>query len=154
MNIKTLFPSLLILTILTACGATGPTYQSLDLTTPENSVIYIYRPSHFVGAASYPEITLDEKHLGSLKNGGYLVKEISPGKHKLTTKGNAWNYALAEKTIMFEAMPGESKYARYLINASVSAVVGTVVYINSDNAFHFVKPEYARKEINQLQLSK
>lgn len=72
-----------ILLSVSACMATGPNFVSLNDPANGSSGVYIMRQSAFVGAAYCPPVSIDNTNIGCLKNGGYLYKELAPGKHEL-----------------------------------------------------------------------
>ena len=67
---------------MTACGggATGSSFERATVAKNE-AVIYIYRDEDPCLSNRTPEVFLDDKSVGKLKNGGYLVFKVEPKVH-------------------------------------------------------------------------
>jgi hypothetical protein len=61
--------------------AIGPKYQQAALQSPDDVAIYVYRPAVLANSGMSPEVFLDDERIGTLTNGGYLVKITKPGRH-------------------------------------------------------------------------
>lgn len=89
-TIMTLAGTITALT-LTGCGATGPKFTSIEIPQENESLVYVYRPSSFVGAAISYDIHVKEKDssdkvIGSLSNGGYIKYITKPKKVEFWAK--------------------------------------------------------------------
>jgi hypothetical protein len=76
---------------LTGCGARGPKFRTIEIPQKNQSLVYIYRPSSFMGAAMSYDIHVknangSDKVIGSLSNGGYLKYITKPEKVELWAK--------------------------------------------------------------------
>ncbi len=73
MNNKRVFLALmaaLTIIIISGCATTGAAFTPIH-TTGDHAVVYIYRPSKFVGSAGYWTLTINEQPIVDLRNGGY-----------------------------------------------------------------------------------
>lgn len=72
--------------ILAACGATGKPFSALEAPSEGQSRLYIYRPAAFTGSAMNYDVYAGEQRLGSIRNGGYISKELAPGDYEIWAK--------------------------------------------------------------------
>jgi len=150
---KKFYLSVLSLILLSGCSASGPMYKPSEISSDKNAMIYVYRPSQFVNGGGYPEIKINNKSIGPLKNGGYLYKEVEAGKYTVLSEGNIMNWNFPDINVPVILKQGETAYLRLLSSASTSAIVGSMVYMGRDSNLHLVKPEHAKQEIKTMRLS-
>lgn len=77
---------------LTGCGASGKQFSGFKTPEKGKGMVYIYRPSGFVGAGVYYDVKneTDNDHvIGTLRNGGFISQEMTPGKKVLWAKTEA-----------------------------------------------------------------
>jgi hypothetical protein len=80
--------SLIGLLFLSACASTGPKFENVAAKAPANkALIYVYRPSHFGGAARSPDVYANDIKLGTIHNGGYFRAETAPGPTRIQFGG-------------------------------------------------------------------
>ena len=89
-TIVTLLGVVIALT-LTGCGATGPKFTAIEIPQKNQSLVYVYRPSSFMGAAMSYDIHVKDKDdsdkvIGSLSNGGYIKYITKPEKVEFWAK--------------------------------------------------------------------
>jgi len=68
------------------CSAKGQKFTTFQKPTKDKSMLYIYRPNSMVGyMVSYDikDANNDHQTLGTLKNNGYIFKEVEPGQKAL-----------------------------------------------------------------------
>jgi len=130
---KVLLGALLLL--LASCSAGGKQFGGLEKPEAGYAQVYLYRPSALVQSGIFPDIELDEKMVGKLKNGGYLVFRAEPGDHKLAVTGNylQWNHASRAFDVKFES--GKTYFYRLQPFASGGGVVGGVYLANHSYSF-------------------
>lgn len=86
MSFLGLFASL----VLTGCGAKGKQFTEFEKPSEGKGMVYVYRPSSFVGSGVYYDVKNDENTLvGTLRNGGFIFKEMEPGERTLSAKTEA-----------------------------------------------------------------
>ena len=88
------FIGILATLILTGCGATGPKFQAIEIPQKSESLVYVYRPSAFMGAAMSFDIHVkskdgSDKVIGSLSNGSYIKYITKPKKVEFWAKTEA-----------------------------------------------------------------
>lgn len=86
--IKSLFLLIPIL-IFTGCGAKGKQFSGFQVPEEGKGMVYIYRPSSFVGGGVYYDIknqNNNDEVIGTLRNGGYIAKQMTPGEKTLWAK--------------------------------------------------------------------
>jgi len=151
-------PLLLVSALITACGASGPQFKP-EATSASDVSLYIYRPDTMVGIINFdvPFIHLNDTLLTRIRIGGYLVKRVAPGKHKLTTTeslfGSDTGKVRGETT--FEAGAGSPVYLRYTeqFKKVTPIVLPNVVVISStgDYRFELVDEETALSELRETE---
>lgn len=76
--------------VLASCAA-GPSFQEysgqLSQLPNDESRFYIYRPASG-GSSVKPDIKIDGKVIGQSVPKGFLVLDVKPGSHQLTTSAN------------------------------------------------------------------
>lgn len=150
-----LIPLLSLLLFLSGCSASGPRYQSTQLTSQSNGLIYIYRPAQFVNGGGYPEILINNESIGPLKNGGYLYAEVSPGRYHVRSKGNVMHWLLPDQSTVIDVRSGETVYLRLLSSASAAAMIGIATFnMERQSNLHQVLAGHAQQEIRSMKLSK
>ena len=93
-----------LLVLVTGCSAGGKQFGGLEEPNISYAQVYVYRPSALQQSGIYPDMKLDSKLFGKLKNGGYLSIKVEPGEHKLAVAGNylQWNYLPKTFDVSFE----------------------------------------------------
>jgi hypothetical protein len=103
------------------------------------SGIYIYRNT-FSGSALIKSLMLDDKALGPISNKTYRFKEVSPGKHKLSTTSE-----FSPNYIFIQAQGGKNYYFNHYIKMGV--------FIGGAN-LEAVSEEKGKKNILKCKLAK
>ncbi len=73
----------------TGCGAKGKQFSGFKTPEKGKGMVYVYRPSSFVGSAIYYDIknkNNNDEVIGTLRNGGFISKQMLPGKKTLWAK--------------------------------------------------------------------
>lgn len=104
------FSAALVLS-LTGCTASGPIYEEVDVSASENGLLYVYRERGFAGSGSCYEIFLDDELMGCLRHGGYLWREVAPGKHAVEVRFSKREVI----SLVQQAKAGESYYVEYVV---------------------------------------
>jgi len=76
----------------TGCGAKGKQFTGFKTPTEGKGMVYVYRPSSFIGGGVYYDVknkNNDDEVIGTLRNGGFISKEMTPGKKILWAKTEA-----------------------------------------------------------------
>jgi len=124
-----------VLALLSSCSAGGAKFTGLEKPTDKLAQVYIYRPSSFIQSGNFPDLALDKKEIGQLKNGGFLKFTAPAGKHALSITGNAlqWIHPDATATLKFEA--GKTYF--YKLTVSMSGSGGVNVGFGQSHSFGF-----------------
>ena len=113
-----LFISLCLFGLVSSCASPGH-FTPVSLDSPDDAILYIYRPrANNPGAQplrrSYPEMILDGKSIGMMKFKNYKYIKIKPGSHELTatglTEGSKWKPR--DLNLKFKIQSGETKYIK------------------------------------------
>lgn len=128
--------------LLTGCAANGPVFTPEENVNPSKSLVYIYRPGNVVACGWTPRIYIDEVEKGRLKNDGYLVCAIDPGKRMIES---TWGGNML--TQYLDAVAGEEYYFRWF--ADFGEGYGTSITIS----FGLIPEEYALREIQHTKRS-
>jgi hypothetical protein len=113
--------------LLTGCGASGEQFKVGALKpTAGRALVYVYRPSTFVGIANSEVafLHLDGRRLARIRIGGYLAVPVSPGQHKVTTTQSA----------------GDADTGKVLSERSFSVHAGSTVYLKYTEGFSSFVP--------------
>ena len=139
MKTLSLLTTLVLVTTLAGCAATGTKFAAQEAATPKIAAdkgrVYFYRANSMVGAAIQPEVQLDGKVVGKSQPGGYFYVDADAGNHEAQTSTEATN------KLSFVVDKGEVKYVRTKI--SMGLMAGRVVP-------ELVGADEARKELVDL----
>jgi Protein of unknown function (DUF2846) len=144
-----------LLALLASCSAGGKPFSGLE--SPDNTYakIYIYRPSTLQQSGIFPDIKLDSKLIGKLKNTGYLSIKAAPGEHKLAVTGNyiQWNHS--SRTFDISVKGGKTYFYRLQpFTASGGGFAGGVYLANYSYSFMRVDDQaVALAELEKLKES-
>lgn len=94
MSIKRWVLALLCL-LLSACAATGPIFTSIEAPSDSEATVYIYRMHYYANRNSYPHVYLNNQQRDPIKDEGYLVYRVPPGKTAVEIRGNMWNWPMS-----------------------------------------------------------
>jgi len=75
--------------VFTGCGAKGKQFSGFQLPEKGKGMVYVYRPSSFIGGGVYYDVKNQNNNnevIGTLRNGGFFSKQMSPGKKILMAK--------------------------------------------------------------------
>lgn len=93
--------------VFTGCGAKGEKFGSFKTPSENNSMLYVYRPSSFVGGGVYYDIHTNDNSkdeiIGTLRNGGFIEKEITP-----TENLEVWAKTEAKASVSLDIKPNET----------------------------------------------
>lgn len=83
-------PALFLLPLLAACSvASAPpelAVTALNFTpAPGMARIYVYRPSRLFGTAALIPIAVDSQIVGKVSSGTFLMLEVEPGRHRVSS---------------------------------------------------------------------
>jgi hypothetical protein len=99
--------------MLFGCAATGAKFTPHELPNSQESLLYIYRPTRIKQSGLFPDVYINERKIGSLKMGGYLVNALNPGMNDILLKGDnhlLWGYP--PRNHKLNAIAGKSHFYR------------------------------------------
>lgn len=132
-----------LLFLLVSCAASGPVFQPIRDMPPDKGVLYLYRPTSFIGAALDFYIKVDGEPVGAVGNGSYLPLTLNPGLHVISLSGVSGYILFAPLDINIDA--GGSHYVQ---------VVSTMKYGVITAEFQGMDEQAARGEISVLHLAR
>ncbi len=110
---------------LLLAGCSGPSYEDFDFvqpSSPNNAVLYVYRPKSSNRGVqplgnSYPEVFLGEQSIGLLKYKTHLVYEAPAGRYELKATGLTNDAAWKQHDIVqnITLKPGETRFMKLTI---------------------------------------
>ena len=104
---------------------------------PDKSGIYIYR-NESMGAATKMDVDLDGKPLGQTAANMYLYKEVTPGKHTITSKAENTD------TVEVEAKPGSLLYVWQEVKMG---------FLSARTKLHVVDEAQGKKGVQETKLA-
>ena len=141
-----------VISLLSSC-ASGPTRveKSNAFEPPRYGMakLVFYRPPAFTGGGAFPDIKINDKKVGVLKNGKIFTTEVSPGSHKIDFTGLMW-WNIRTNSLVVQAQPNHTTYIR--LAQTKSTYTGTVVPTNFSSYAEEIIPEYAIREIQSLSI--
>jgi hypothetical protein len=121
--------------MFSGCIASGPAFRPSDeLKTDSKALVYIYRPGNLIGCGIAPTVYVDEIKLGNIKNDGYLVCSVDPGKRvvELVNWGDP-------STIYIDTVAGNEYYVRYFVDSDVSHIFFQLALIPKEFALREIQ---------------
>lgn len=101
----------LLLTLLAGCAASGSKFEQIQSFSDETTTIYVMRQWAFGGGATCPDIYLNGKEIGCLKNGGFIRAEVPSGAVYFRA-----DYFSDNDYETFNTAPGEIVYIEWYYN--------------------------------------
>jgi len=80
----------LFLAFLVGCSANGPAFENVATAKNDSAIVYFFRQAAFYGSGSCPDLMIDEKEIGCLKNGGFFEVELKPGQYTILFDQGTW----------------------------------------------------------------
>jgi hypothetical protein len=120
---------------IAGCTAGGPVFSPVKTIDANKAVVYIYRPFSVCGSVQTPTVYIDEVKYGPIKNKGYLVYFVEPGKRMVEVRDWVWDKPL---TIYPDLEAGRECYIRFFYEYNWGTIKMTLAVI---------PPEYAQREI-------
>lgn len=141
----------IIFIALNSCAAQGPAFTPASQPTSDRSLIYIYRQTAFCASMVNYDVSIDEKLLANIPNGGYTNFYIPPGSYSITAYDNLNNRrhrsglnVTSQETKYFELDPCPSGFPAFsgsvLFERSRSIAISEISktkYQYSSNPFSF-----------------
>lgn len=119
------------------CASLGKPFEPVASASSDQSVIYIYRPSSFVGGGVSYTIYSGNKAITKLYNGGYYPYVAKLGEVEL------WAETESKSSVTVDLKAGETKY--------VKGTVGVGFFVGRPN-LSVVDPAVALSEIKECKL--
>tara|TARA_B100001063_G_scaffold223224_1_gene230278 strand:+ start:1110 stop:1562 length:453 start_codon:yes stop_codon:yes gene_type:complete len=93
--------------IFTGCGAKGEKFGNFKMPSENKSMLYVYRPSSFVGGGVYYDIHANDNNkdevIGTLRNGGFIEKEMAP-----TENVEIWAKTESKASVSLDMKPNQT----------------------------------------------
>lgn len=92
--------------LFTGCGAKGPKFTEFSKPKPNQGLVYVYRPSSFVGGGVYYDIHVTNPSTpdfiaGELTNGAYLEIDVPKGENEI------WGKTEAKSSVTLDVKEGD-----------------------------------------------
>ncbi|QKF66660.1 DUF2846 domain-containing protein [Arcobacter venerupis] len=105
-NVGVLIVAISATFMFTGCGAKGEKFGSFKLPSENKSMLYVYRPSSFIGGGVYYDIHTNnnkDEIIGTLRNGGFIEKEITPNENT-----EIWAKTESKASVSIDMKPNET----------------------------------------------
>lgn len=142
---------------MTNCNqADGDSFVQITELPQGHSVIYIYRPYSSISGASEPDVYVNGKIYGELKNRGYLpiVTNVDSLDITIDKDGILNNWDVPGKTVTIKTTPGESYFLRVEPVILSMYTVGTAVVAEKELKMVLLDESSAIKELSDTRLIK
>jgi hypothetical protein len=96
----------LLLLLISGCAPLGPAFQKIDKIPDGTGLVYIYRPSGFVGGGVSYDVKVGETVITTLHSGGYYPYYSKPGELEL------WARTEAKSAVTVDVRAGETHYVK------------------------------------------
>lgn len=123
--------------ILNSCASLGPQFQKVETFPNDKGLVYIYRPSSFVGSVISYDVKVGETPVTTLYNGGYFPYFSEPGEIEF------WAKTESKSSVTLDVKPCQIYY--------IKGTVG-VGFIVGRPHLMVVESNVAEKEISQCKL--
>jgi hypothetical protein len=134
-SIKYLLISVILLA--TGCASLGPVYSKIDKIPDNTGLVYIYRPSSFIGGGVSYDVKDGDTVVTTLHNGGYYPYFSSPGEKEF------WAKTEAKSSVTLDVKSGQTYY--------IKGEVGAGFFVGHPHLM-VVAPEVGEKEIEDCKL--
>ncbi len=110
-----------IVQLMHPCGPSfGEVQPTLQPVAKDKARIILFRDSHFMGWGASNDVKIDDKPVGNLANGTFLVADHDPGDIRIALIGDFFSGDFA---FSFEAKAGETYYVEYQMDGSTDAPI-------------------------------
>ncbi|KAF3984376.1 MAG: DUF2846 domain-containing protein [Methylococcales symbiont of Hymedesmia sp. n. MRB-2018] len=126
----------LTLMALVGCANVGAKFNvaEIEIAGATNAIVYFYRPSRFQGSAITMPVIANKIEIGTLDNGAYFKKIISPGVYKIHSGTSAIDRI---STFSFEA--GKTYFVRCFLDMGMWVSSVRFVQVHKDEAIQEIK---------------
>ncbi|WP_445358579.1 DUF2846 domain-containing protein [Microbulbifer sp. ANSA005] len=128
--------------LLSGCTATGPVFEKVAEPNGSKAIAYFFRQAAFYGSGTCPDLVINDKEVGCLKNGGFFEVELDPGEHTVLFDKGTWepNKALRAKITV---QAGEVYFFEY--GQAMTGIFATpiLVSVSGREDFHQKTKEYS-----------
>lgn len=98
--------ALLVLALVSGCASLGPVYQNVEMVPQDKGLVYIYRPSSFVGGGVSYDVKVGETPVTTLYNGGYYPYFSDPGEIEF------WAKTESKSAVTLDVKVGETYFVK------------------------------------------
>lgn len=130
--------------------------KEFNIEDSSKSQLYVYRPNHFVGQALKKAIWIDGLYVGQLMKHTFLVEQIEPGEHVISTESEFGN-----NQILINTEANKNYFVRQNIKLGVFVGGASIHEVSEEKGMEDVKKcdliEPQRKEsvnINPADIEK
>jgi len=102
--------------VLSSCAGLGPVYQKVEMVPDNVGLVYIYRPSSFVGGGVSYDVKVGEIPITTLYNGGYYPYFSKTGEVEF------WAKTESKSSVTLDIKAGQTYYIKGTVG--VGFIVG------------------------------
>ena len=99
--------------LVAGCSASGADFE-LSAAPEGQGTIHIYRVNSFTGYSDAPDVKIDGKLVGTLKNAGFLTQTVDPGPHEIEVRVEFMKLFGGRK-VSVDVEPGQNYYFKVAI---------------------------------------
>lgn len=135
--------------LLTACASTpkGPQFTSIvEITSPEKSMLYIYRPGVYYGKAITYPVLLNNNKIADIGHDGYFSIEVDPGKYNIRP-----DTASIDHDLSLDLKAGSTTYLKLKTNERFALCFCTSLqFIEMDKRMALIELKETKKETTRV----
>lgn len=126
LKLSVFFVFLCIALLLNGCATLGPIYQKVDTIQEGKALVYIYRPSSFIGGGISYNVKVGETVIATLYSGGYYPYLAKPGETEF------WAQTESKSSVTLDIKPGQTYYIKGTVGVGFFVGRPRLIVVSSD----------------------
>jgi len=147
MTLRPIIMMALLALLITGC-ATGEKFSGLESPDKNQAKIYLYRPFNLMQSGVFPDVEIDSKEVGVLKNGGFVTFAVPAGQHTITLSGGFLQWGHSDRNFKLDAEEGKTYFYQLDTTTRQQGTYTMVGY-----AFFKTEKDVAMEELVKLKAS-
>jgi len=133
-------------------GSKGASYSGLKEFKKNTGQVYIYRPSSFAMGFAIPTTKIDDIKAEGVRNGSYMIYELSTGTHTISLSNNG-NWAAGNIEFEVDVKAERRYFYRLTPHVGDMAAFGQFVTVSMGSYLNQVEEQFAVDEMSMLKFT-